>query len=76
VTLRSISGYQRGTTQIDYDSDGTANVPSLAAPQTAFHDKISEEIWSQEFNIVSPDTGPFTWVLGGYWQSDKIIIPK
>ncbi|MBQ1500519.1 MAG: TonB-dependent receptor plug domain-containing protein [Sphingomonas sp.] len=76
VTLRSISGYQRGTTQIDYDSDGTANAPSLAAPQTAFHDKISEEIWSQEFNIVSPDGGPFTWVLGGYWQSDKIIIPK
>ena len=46
-----------------------------AAPANAFRDNISEEIWSQEFNIVSPNTGPFTWVLGGYYQSDKIYIP-
>jgi iron complex outermembrane receptor protein len=75
LTLRSISGFQRGTTHISYDSDGTANVGTPTAPQTAFRSNITEEIWSQEFNIVSPDTGPLTWVLGGYYQSDKIFIP-
>ncbi|MEP9360231.1 TonB-dependent receptor [Sphingomonas sp. KR3-1] len=75
MTFRSISGYQRGTTQINYDADGTAATGTAAAPALSFRDNITEEIWSQEFNIVSPDTGPFTWVLGGYWQSDKIFIP-
>lgn len=75
LTLRSISGFQRGTTQIDYDSDGTAAVGTVAAPAIQFRDNISEEIWSQEFNIVSPDTGPFTWVVGGFYQHDNITIP-
>ena len=75
LTVRSISGFQRGTTQISYDADGTGATGTAAAPALSFRDKITEEIWSQEFNIVSPDTGPFTWVLGGYWQSDKIFIP-
>jgi iron complex outermembrane receptor protein len=75
LTFRSISGFQRGTTQISYDADGTGNTGTAAAPALSFRDKITEEIWSQEFNIVSPDTGPFTWVLGGYYQSDKIFIP-
>lgn len=72
LTLRSISGFQRGTTQISYDADGTATI----VPALSFRDRISEEIWSQEFNIISPDTGPFTWILGGYYQHDKIIIPE
>ncbi|WP_448140470.1 TonB-dependent receptor [Sphingopyxis fribergensis] len=76
LTLRSISGFQRGTTQISYDSDGTAAAGTPAAPALSFRDNISEEIWSQEFNIISPDTGPFTWLLGGYYQHDKIFIPE
>lgn len=71
ITLRSISGYQKGTTQINSDIDGSATV----TPALSFRDKISERIWSQEFNIISPDAGPFTWVLGGYYQHDKITIP-
>ena len=71
VTLRSISGYQKGTTQINSDTDATATI----VPRLTFRDRISERIWSQEFNIVSPNTGPFTWVLGGYYQHDKITIP-
>lgn len=76
LTLRSISGFQRGTTQISYDADGTAAAGTAAAPALSFRDNISEEIWSQEFNIISPDTGPFTWILGGYYQHDKITIPE
>jgi iron complex outermembrane receptor protein len=75
LVLRSISGYQRGTTQVDIDGDGTAAVGTPLAPAIRAHNKITERIWSQEFNIVSPDTGPFTWVLGAFWQHDKIFIP-
>ena len=76
LTLRSITGFQRGTTQVDNDGDGTAGVGTLANPQIQGHNFIHEEIWSQEVNIVSPDGGPFTWVLGGFWQDDKITIPE
>lgn len=75
LVLRSISGFQRGTTTVSFDSDGTANPGTPANPAVNFRDNITEEIWSQEFNIVSPDTGPFTWVLGGFYQHDNIIIP-
>lgn len=75
VTFRSISGFQQGTTQVNYDADGNANTGTTAAPQSYFRDHISEQIWSQEFNIVSPDTGKFTWLIGGYYQDDKITIP-
>jgi iron complex outermembrane recepter protein len=76
IVLRSISGFQRGTTKISYDSDGTAAVGTPQNPAVNFRDDITEEIWSQEFNIVSPDTGPFTWVLGGFYQHDNITIPS
>jgi len=69
VVFRSISGYQRGTVQENIDSDGTST--GIAA----FKDKITERIWSQEFNIVSPSSGRFSWLLGGYYQNDKIFIP-
>ena len=75
LTVRSISGFQRGTTQLESDSDGTAAVGTVASPAIQFRSNIDEEIWSQEFNVISPDTGPFTWVLGGFYQDDKITIP-
>lgn len=75
IVLRSISGFQRGTTHVSYDGDGTAATGTAAAPAINFRDNITQEIWSQEFNIVSPDTGPFTWVLGGFYQHDNITIP-
>ncbi len=69
ITLRSISGYQRGTTQENLDYDG-----SSAASYT-FFDKVNERVLSQEINLVSPDKGPLTWVLGGYYQDDKYTFP-
>lgn len=75
VTLRSITGYQRGTTTVASDGDGTAAVGTPTAPADQFRDRITERIWSQEVNLISPDAGPFTWVLGGYYQHDLIDIP-
>ncbi len=75
LTLRSISGFQKGTTHVSLDSDGTAAIGTPRAPANNFRDNITEEVWSQEVNIVSPDGGPFTWVLGGFYQHDNITIP-
>jgi iron complex outermembrane receptor protein len=69
VQFRSITGYQHGTSVESIDSDGTATTAST------FKDRGDETVWSQEFNIVSPDKGPFTWLLGAYWQDDKLVFP-
>ncbi len=70
ITLRSISGYQKGNTEYHTDLDGTDNAVSGLAVQT-FGDSVDETIYSEELNLISPSTGPLTWVLGGYYQSDE-----
>ena len=69
ITLRSISGYQRGNTFYHTDLDGTS------AGNLTFGDKVDEAVYSQEFNLISPNTGPITWVIGGYYQSDEYKFP-
>ena len=69
ITLRSVSGYQNGRTGYRADLDGT----TLAA--ATFSDAGDEEILSQEFNLVSPDTGPLTWVAGVYYAHDRLYFP-
>jgi iron complex outermembrane receptor protein len=69
ITLRSLSGYQRGITAYQADLDGTS-----AGNQT-FADSVDETIYSQEFNIISPSTGPISWVVGAYYQSDDYNFP-
>jgi iron complex outermembrane recepter protein len=64
ITLQSVSGVQYGNTAYRADLDGTS------APISVFYDTTDETIFSQEINIISPDTGPVTWVLGGYAQSN------
>ena len=56
ITLKSISGYQKGTTTLATDYDGTS------AANLTLTDRGNEQIYSQEFNIISPNTGPLTWV--------------
>lgn len=78
VVLRSITGYQKGTVTEHVDTDGNydpTSAATLARTSQIFSDDISERIWSQEFNIVSPNKGPFTWLVGGYYQNDYLTIP-
>jgi iron complex outermembrane receptor protein len=65
TTLRSVSGYQKGQTQYRADLDGTSVGNAL------FGDKVEEVIYSQELNLISPDSGRFKWVLGAYYQHDE-----
>jgi iron complex outermembrane receptor protein len=64
ITLRSVSGYQKGNTAYKADLDGTS------APLDTFSDTVDETLWSEEFNIISPDKGFVTWILGGYADRD------
>ncbi len=66
ITLRSISGYQFGDTLYHADTDGTS------ALNDTFGDKVDETTWSEEVNLISPSTGPLTWILGAYYQSDDL----
>jgi len=69
ITLRSISGYQQGRSSAHVDADGT----SLA--KYTLYNGVDEHIVSQEFNIVSPNTGFFRWVAGAYYQHDTYNYP-
>jgi len=69
LVLRSISGYQKGTSTAALDVDGT----DLAGESG--RDRGDEDIYSQEFNLLSPDIGPLSWILGAYYQYDLTTIP-
>jgi iron complex outermembrane receptor protein len=79
VTLRSVSGYQEGNTSWSTDLDGTdygaLNYTGFPKDWT-FFDSVDETIWSQEINVISPDTGRLTWVVGAFAQSDLYNFPK
>ena len=71
ITLRSVTGYQLGRTAWKGDIDGTA----LPAPNYIISEKADKSLWSQEFNIISPDNEPITWVLGAYYANNKYNFP-
>jgi iron complex outermembrane receptor protein len=71
ITFRSVTGYQQGRTAWKGDIDGT----NLPAPNYIISEKSDETLWSQEFNIISPDNKPITWILGGYYNNNKYNFP-
>lgn len=69
ITLRSISGVQWGRTEYD------ANVNGTAQPGYQFKDAVDEDMYSQEFDLISPDKGFLTWVTGVYYQANNYLFP-
>jgi len=86
ITVRSISGYQNGNTNYSADLDGTSFADPTAIPvppyfvytasNSTFFDRVDETIYSQEINVISPDTGPVTWVVGAFAQADRYGFEK
>jgi iron complex outermembrane recepter protein len=79
ITFRAISGFQNGNTNWSADLDGTdyGTYTSSSRPNNwQFEDHVDETIWSQEFNLISPDTGRLNWVLGLFVQSDIYDFPE
>jgi iron complex outermembrane receptor protein len=71
VKFRSVSGYSKGRGFYLADLDGTsANI-------STFGDTLTEKQFSQEFNLISPDNGRFTWLLGafGLWNKYNFLAP-
>ena len=69
IKLRSVSGYQDGRTAAIYDLDGTNALNFI------INDHVEEQVYSQEFNLVSPSEGLVTWVAGLYYQHNKMHYP-
>jgi len=62
MTLRSISGYRAWQETDTIDVDGVDVNIGNDPRQSRDLDLVS-----QEFQLISPDTGPFRWVLGAYY---------
>jgi len=65
ISIRSTTGYQYAISQYRSDLDGTALL------NWEFQDRVPTRLWSQEFDIISPDNGFMTWIVGAYADSLK-----
>jgi iron complex outermembrane receptor protein len=75
MVLRSQSGYTFKRINNLYDSDAaiTPPAPGISANQTQ-DQYAGERQYSQEFNIISPAENAFDWILGAYYQRNKINV--
>ncbi|RZA24029.1 MAG: TonB-dependent receptor, partial [Proteobacteria bacterium] len=71
IVLRSVTGYTNKRINNLYASDGAITGPSAAQVSDQF---VRERQLTQEFNIISPTDGAFNWILGGYFQKNKIDV--
>ncbi len=75
LTFRSVSAYQDKHLSTLNESDATSlNKSNSALNQTAGANNVRERELSQEINIISPDTGRFKYVIGGYYQHNQIDL--
>ncbi|HEY0106387.1 MAG TPA: TonB-dependent receptor [Rhizomicrobium sp.] len=71
ITLRSVSSYQHGITTYSSDLDGTDSSALGIFSKYTFFDHVNETIYTQEFNLISPDDQRLTWIFGGFAQADR-----
>ena len=75
ISLRSMSGYQYGQLNMMFDEDATiaptasSNLPGSYQPQV-----IHERVTTQEFDVLSPETGVLRWVLGGTYMHRDVPV--
>jgi iron complex outermembrane receptor protein len=79
VTLTSITNYREWTLRGSQDSDGTGVNPpnppfNTGAPITNIGNNSQfspDSQFSQELRLASAGTGPFTWLVGGFYFFEK-----
>ncbi|MBW4053226.1 MAG: TonB-dependent receptor [Proteobacteria bacterium] len=69
ITLRSITGAQWGRSVYAADLDATDKL------NYTFSDLVPGEMYSQEFDLISPEKGFLTWVAGIYYQGLDYSYP-
>jgi iron complex outermembrane receptor protein len=79
ITLQSISSFTQGRTAWQGDIDGTAYISPVPPPGPGNDEYIDEAVnerqYSQEINIISPDKGLLTWIVGGYYVNNQYTFP-
>jgi iron complex outermembrane receptor protein len=77
ITLRSLSGYQYLFEQRVDDADASA-APIGAGGSFWEHTIGADPYYSQEFNVISPDTGKLTWLAGAsyFWRSTPVQLAE
>lgn len=68
ITFKWLSGDQEKEIDNLYDVDGT----TIAADTR--HQSVKEDQISHEFNIISPDSDGFEWVVGAYYQKNEVTV--
>ncbi len=68
ITIRSLTGYQ------DKKFHGLWDIDASEATDVANDQLVREKQTTQEFNIISPTTGRFNWILGTYYQHNVITV--
>ena len=68
VSVKWLSGKQKKQIENLYDVDGT----SLAG--STRHQYVKEDQVSHEFNLISPDSDGFEWVVGAYYQKNEVLV--
>ena len=74
IVLRSLSGYQDKKVHNITDIDSST---LTAAPATISRRQIQdvrERVLTEEINVISPTEGALDWVVGGYFQQNKIDV--
>jgi iron complex outermembrane recepter protein len=76
VVLRSISGYQDKRVNNLYDFDATIQPapPPGPFPRVTEDQFVGERVWTQELNVISPTEGTFDWIVGAYYQRNRIDV--
>ncbi len=66
ATLTSITAYREQVSETNQDADFTS------ADITTNAQRARYKTFTQEFRITSKGTGPFTWLLGGFYENEKL----
>ncbi len=69
IRLSSISGYQKVRTVNNLDLNATDPLPYR------FQSRGEIKIYSQEFNLISPEDQKINWVLGAFYFKQEFDIP-
>lgn len=72
LVVRYLGGYQNKQVDLlnDVDSAALASPP----PSVIGVQHLRERQDSHEINIISPTTGAFSWIVGGYYQRNRIDV--
>lgn len=83
IVLRSLSGYQNkriiglnddDASQAPFLIPDDPNPPIIVGGELSSDYFAGEKQYSQEINLISPTSGDFSWVLGGYFQRNDITV--